>query len=89
MAWRIEITETAAKQLKKFDRAEAKRITRFLGERLATVDDPRSQGKALKGPDLGAFWRYRVGDYRIIYDIRDAVVCILVIEMGNRREVYR
>lgn len=89
MAWRIELTATAAKQLSKFDKGEAKRITNFLRERLSTVGDPRSTGKALTGPTLGAYWRYRVGEYRIICDIQDGALCILVIEVGNRRDVYR
>jgi mRNA interferase RelE/StbE len=73
----------------KLDKNEAKRITTFLRQRLATLDDPRSTGKALTGPQLDAYWRYRVGDYRIICDIQDDVLCILVIEVGNRRDVYR
>jgi mRNA interferase RelE/StbE len=73
----------------KLDKNEAKRLTTFLRQRLATLDDPRSTGKALTGPQLGAYWRYRVGDYRIICDIQDDVLCILVIEVGNRRDVYR
>ena len=89
MAWRIELTATAVKQLGKLDKGEAKRITSFLRQRLATQDDPRSTGKALTGPQLGAYWRYRVGDYRILCDIQDGVLCILVIEIGHRREVYR
>ncbi|MEY2872921.1 MAG: hypothetical protein RLZZ373_292 [Pseudomonadota bacterium] len=89
MAWRIDLTATAAKQLGKLDKAEAKRITAFLRQRLATLEDPRSTGKALTGPQLGAYWRYRVGDYRVICDIQDGALCILVIEVGNRREVYR
>lgn len=89
MAWRIDLTATAAKQLGKLDKAEARRITVFLRQRLATLDDPRSTGKALTGPQLGTYWRYRVGDYRIICDIQDGALCILVIEVGNRREVYR
>lgn len=89
MAWRIDLTATAAKQIGKLDKAEAKRITAFLRQRLATLDDPRSTGKALTGPQLGVYWRYRVGDYRIICDIQDGVLCILVIEVGNRRQVYR
>lgn len=64
MAWRIDLTATAAKQLGKLDKAEARRITVFLRQRLATLDDPRSTGKALTGPQLGTYWRYRVGDYR-------------------------
>ena len=89
MVWRIELTATAVRQIGKLDKNEAKRITTFLRQRLATLDDPRSTGKALAGPQLGAYWRYRVGDYRIICDIQDAVLCILVIEVGNRRDVYR
>ena len=89
MVWRIELTATAVKQLGKLDKAEAKRITTFLRQRLATLDNPRSTGKALTGPQLGAYWRYRVGDYRIICDIQDGALCILVIEMGNRRDISR
>jgi mRNA interferase RelE/StbE len=55
---------------------------------VATLDDPRQTGKALKGP-LGDLWRYRVGDYRIICDIQDRVLIVLVLQIGNRREVYR
>lgn len=89
MAWRIELTATAAKQLGKLDKSEARRITHFLRQRLSLADDPRSTGKALTGPALGAYWRYRVENYRIICDIQDGVLCILVIEVGNRRDVYR
>ena len=89
MAWRIELTATAIKQLGKLDRQEARRITTFLRERLAAHADPRSLGKALTGPTLGTFWRYRVGDYRLICDIDDGTLRILVIELGNRRDVYR
>ena len=89
MAWRIELTATAVKQLAKLDKNEAKRITSFLRQRLAVLEDPRSTGKTLTGPHLGAYWRYRVGDYRLICDIQDSALCILVIEIGNRREVDR
>ena len=89
MAWRIDLTATAAKQPGKLDKDEAKRLTSFLRQRLAPLDDPPSTGKALIGPQRGAYWRYRVGDYRIICDIQDGELCILVIELGNRREVYR
>jgi mRNA interferase RelE/StbE len=89
LAWRIELTETAAKQIGKLDKGEAKRITAFLRQRLAMLTDPRSTGKALTGPQLGSYWRYRVGDYRIICDIQDGKLSVLVIEVGNRREIYR
>ncbi|MFM8900049.1 MAG: type II toxin-antitoxin system RelE family toxin [Burkholderiales bacterium] len=89
MAWQIELTATAAKQLGQLDKSIAKRIVTFLRSRLAQMDDPRLSGKALTGAQLGAFWRYRVGDYRLICDIQDDKLCVLVIEIGNRREVYR
>ena len=89
MAWTIDYTETAKKQLRKLDRQTARRIVDFMDERIATQEGPRSTGKALTGPMLGAYWRYRVGDCRIICDIQDRVLCILVIEIANRREVYR
>lgn len=88
MAWRIELSETASKQLAKFDKVEAKRITKFLRQRLAVIENPRSTGKALTG-SLGGLWRYRVGDYRLICEIQDGVLCILVVKIGNRREVYK
>ena len=88
MTWRIELTETANKQLAKLDKVEARRITKFLRERLAATDNPRNTGKALSGP-LGDLWRYRVGDYRLICEIQDGVLCVLVLKIGNRREVYK
>jgi len=60
----------------------------MMDERVAVLENPRQLGKALKGP-LGEFWCYRVGDYRILCDIQDRLVTILVVEIGNRREVYR
>jgi mRNA interferase RelE/StbE len=89
MAWRIEYDAGAEKDLSKLDRQIAQRIIRFLGERIANLEDPRSIGEALKGSKLGDFWKYRVGDYRIIADIQDTVLRIYVIEIGDRKEVYR
>ena len=60
----------------------------FIDERVAPGEDPRRLGKALKGP-LGDLWRYRVGDYRILCDIQDGTLAVLVLQIGNRREVYR
>lgn len=88
MVWQIDLTESAAKQLSKMDKSEAKRITTFLRQRLAVMDDPRSTGKALTGP-LGGLWRYRVGDYRIVCEIHDGALKVLVVKIGNRRDVYR
>jgi mRNA interferase RelE/StbE len=72
--------------LSKLGKVEAKRITAFLRDRIG--DDPRATGKALTGP-LGDLWRYRVGDYRLICELQDAVLRVLVVRIGNRREVYR
>lgn len=89
MAWRIEIDDAAKKDLAKLDRSVARRITRFLRERVSPLEDPRSIGEALRGSALGEFWKYRVGDYRIIANIEDGALRILVIRVGNRREVCR
>jgi mRNA interferase RelE/StbE len=89
LAWTIEYTETARRQLRKLDKQTARRIVDFMDQRVAAREDPRSTGKALTGPAFSAYWRYRVGDYRIICDIQDSAIRILVIGIGNRREVYR
>jgi len=89
LVWRIEVSETAEKQLEKLDRPVAQRIRTFLRERVAALEDPRSIGDALKGSELGEFWKYRVGDWRVICQIKDKQIVITVITLGNRREVYR
>jgi mRNA interferase RelE/StbE len=86
LAWRIELTTTASKQLSKLGTAEAKRITAFLREPVAS--EPRSTGKLLTGP-LGDLWRYRVGDYRVVCELEDSVIRILVVRIGHRSDVYR
>ena len=67
----------------------ARRILAFLRERVAELEDPRSVGEALKGSRLGDFWKYRVGDYRIVASIQDEALCVLVLKVGNRSGVYR
>ena len=89
MAWKIELTPAAVRDLSKLDRQVARRILSFLHGRLTVLEDPRSLGEALKGSKLGEFWKYRVGDYRIISSIEDGTVTIFVVRIGNRREVYR
>ena len=89
MAWIIKYTETSSKQLKRLDRQTALRVLDYMDERIAVLDDPRSLGKNLKGPKMGEYWRYRVGDVRVICNILDGQMIVLVIEIGNRREVYR
>jgi mRNA interferase RelE/StbE len=88
LAWTIEYSETAERQLGKLDRSTAKRIVRAMDERVALLENPRQSGKALQG-SLGEFWCYRIGDYRVISKILDAKITILVVEIGNRREIYR
>ncbi|MBX5148975.1 type II toxin-antitoxin system RelE family toxin [Rhizobium lentis] len=89
MAWRIEFHWTAERELEKLGHEAARRILRFLDDCVARLDDPRSIGEALKGSELGDFWKYRVGDYRVIASIDDGAVRILIVRIGNRRDVYR
>lgn len=89
MAWRVDLADSAANQLRKLDPQIAKRILTFLRDRVAPLDDPRSIGEALRGKELGDFWKYRVVDWRIIADLDDGVMLITVIRLGNRREIYR
>jgi mRNA interferase RelE/StbE len=86
--WRIEIARTAEKQILKLARPAQKAIQRFLRERLSTVDNPRQCGRALQGEKRG-LWRYRVGDYRLICDIQDEKITVLVLEVAHRKDVYR
>ncbi|EGO80826.1 Putative toxin-like plasmid stability protein [Xylella fastidiosa EB92.1] len=66
----------------------ARRIVDFMDERIAGLENPRSSGKALTGP-LGGFWRYRVGDFRVVCAIQDSVLRVLVVRVGHRGEIYR
>ena len=88
MAWIVEASAEAGRQLEKLDFQIARRIVKFLNERLAKLDDPRSIGEALHGSKLGELWKYRVGDYRILARIEDNVLRVLVVKIGHRREVY-
>lgn len=89
LAWEIEITERAAKQIKKLGASDAKRIRDYLRDRIAPLDHPRQLGKPLQGSELGSYWRYRVGDYRLLCELHDTELIVLVVEAGHRREVYR
>ena len=89
MVWIIKYTESSSKQLKKLDQQIALRVLDYMDERVAILDDPRTLGKNLKGPMMGEYWRYRVGDIRVICDIEDGQMMVLVIEISDRREVYR
>lgn len=88
MTWKINYTHTATQQLKKLDKTVVKRIISYLDERVAIRDNPRTLGKALTG-SLGTYWRFRVGNYRVICDIQDSTLCILVVQLGNRKDIYR
>lgn len=89
MAWIVELDSSAEKDLKRLDPQDAKRILRFLFERVSHLEDPRNIGEALKGSKFQSLWKYRVGDYRIIASLEDNIAKILVVKIGNRREVYR
>ena len=89
MGWAIEFDEAAKKELARLDRQVARRLLYYLTQRVISLKDPRSVGQALKGSKLGEFWKYRVGDFRIIASIQDQKMIILILRVGNRREIYR
>lgn len=89
MAFEIEFDPEAVKDLKKLDRQVRQRLLGLLKLRVATLANPRDLGEALAGGKLGAYWKYRVGDWRIICDIRDRRIVVRLLRIGNRREVYR
>lgn len=86
MAWEINFAPQAAKTFRKLDKPIQRRVSRYLRE-LAALDDPRSRGKALVG-DKSGLWRWRIGDYRVIADIYDEKVTIIILDMGHRRNIY-
>ena len=88
MGWRIEFEPRALKELETQDRQVQRRLLAFLRDRVAPLADPREIGEALRGPELGRFWKYRVGDWRLVCDIRDQQVTVIVARLGHRREVY-
>jgi mRNA interferase RelE/StbE len=89
VAHNVELSESADRELGKFDVQQAKRILKFLHQRIAKLDDPRSLGETLHGSRLGEFWKYRVGDYRLICKIDDDRLVVLVLRVGHRKEIYR
>jgi mRNA interferase RelE/StbE len=89
MTWTVELDPSVEKDLSRLDPQEAKRILCFLFERVAHLENPRSIGEALKGARFNTLWKYRVGDYRVISSLEDNVARILVVKIGNRKEVYR
>lgn len=89
MVWEIELSNLAIRNLDDIDHVQSQRILKFLFERVAKLDDPRGIGEALRGSKLGNFWKYRVGDYRVIADIEDKVLKIVVVRIGDRRDIYK
>jgi mRNA interferase RelE/StbE len=89
LAWTIEFDELAAKQLGKLAKTDAQRIRDFLRDRIAMAENPRSLGHQLQGSRFAGLWRYRTGDYRILCEIQDNRLIVLVVGIGHRREVYR
>ncbi|HCI69638.1 MAG TPA: type II toxin-antitoxin system mRNA interferase toxin, RelE/StbE family [Balneola sp.] len=87
MIWKVEFDDRARKELRKLDKQTQDRILKWLRSNLATEEDPRRTGKSLKGRMKG-LWRYRVGDYRIVSQIQDEQILILVIRIGHRRDIY-
>jgi len=88
LTWKVSFLAKAQKQLARLDVTARNRILKFVNERLLALPDPRSLGKPLTGEKQGLF-RYRVGDYRLICELKDQVLTILVLEVGHRREIYR
>ncbi len=89
MVWRVEFLPSAEKELAELDRPVAQRILAFLDQRVRSADDPRTIGQALSGDRLGHFWKYRVGDYRLIVAIEDRRVLVSVVRISHRSAVYR
>ena len=88
MAWRVEYLAIAERQLRRLDRQTAQRIVDYMDQRVSVLENPRDLGQALSGP-LGGLWRYRVGGYRVICDIQDRALRVLVVRVGRRGTVYR
>jgi len=87
MSWVYRFDERALKELRKLGKQAQRDVLAYLDERIAADNDPRRFGKALKA-DLAGLWRYRVGDYRILCQIKDEELVVLVVAVGHRRDVY-
>lgn len=85
--YQVEYTPKAIKQLQKTDKHIRKLIYAWIDKNLQNCSDPRQHGKGLSANRSGQ-WRYRIGDYRLIADIQDERVVILILEIGHRRDIY-
>lgn len=88
MGWTIDFTPTAERELGKLDRQTGRRISQYLQELVATCSDPRQRGQGLTANRTG-LWRYRVGDYRVVCEIQDSRLLVLVVRIAHRSEAYR
>jgi mRNA interferase RelE/StbE len=86
--WTYRVDERAFKELRKLDRQAQRDILAYLDQRVATEEDPRRFGKGLRA-DLAGLWRYRVGNYRILCQIKDSLLLVLVISVGHRKDIYK
>lgn len=87
MAWQIELSALADKQFSKIDRHTQQKITRYLRENVAPLDNPRSRGDGLSA-NLAGLWRYCIGDYRVICEILEDRLVVLVVKLGHRKDIY-
>ena len=87
MPWNIKYTETAVKALLDMDRHQAQQIKKYLDERIAPAENPRAFGHGLTS-NLAGLWRYRIGNYRVVVEIQDSQLVVLVVSVGHRSKVY-
>lgn len=88
MGYNVRIEKSAEKTLRKMDRFQARVIVDWIEKNLVNCSDPFQQGKGLTA-DKSGFWRYRVGAYRIITDISQEDITILIVKIGHRKEIYK
>ncbi len=87
MAWSVEYDPGALRDLKKLDRTIQREILDYMDKRVATTEDPRHFGKPLRASKFG-LWRYRVRDYRIICELQEKRLVVLVVAVGHRNTIY-
>ena len=87
MTWTIKYEQQVAKNLKKIDPENRKRIKKFIEERLINSINRKERGESLKG-NLNEYWRWRLGDYRIIGEINENEILIVILKIGHRRNIY-
>ena len=87
MAWTVEVSDFAEKQLRKLDKPIQRRLIDWLEDRIDGCKNPRHFGESLRG-EMAGLWRYRVGDYRVICEIQDQQLVVLALAVGHRREIY-